>query len=57
MAQENESENFPTSSQPPTPSDSVSERVKNLRRKATDLSETLDHVEKTLDEVGEESKE
>jgi hypothetical protein len=57
MAQENESENFPTSSQPPATSRNVSERVQNLRRKASDLSETLDHVEKTLDEVGEESKE
>jgi hypothetical protein len=57
MAQENESENFPTSSQPPATSGNVSERVQNLRRKASDLSETLDHVEKTLDEVGEESKE
>jgi hypothetical protein len=57
MAQENESENFPNSSQPPAQSGSVSERVKNLRRKASDLSETLDHVERTLDEVDEESKE
>ncbi|HSP45594.1 MAG TPA: hypothetical protein VLO30_06345 [Chthoniobacterales bacterium] len=35
----------------------ISQRVENLRRKASDLLETLERVQKTLEEVRAESKE
>ena len=53
MTQENRppSDAVSTDSQPATETGNISERVQALRQKASQLSETLDRVEKSLEQT------
>jgi hypothetical protein len=59
MTDENrhQSETQPALSQPAGEAGNISERVRVLREKASDLSQTLDRVEETLREAQCDSKE
>jgi DNA anti-recombination protein RmuC len=56
MANEDDSRRLPEETQPAGPTGNICDRVKKLQEKARHLGETLDRVEKTLEQAAGESE-